>query len=279
MSYPVPEKGPVHEFAPAKINLTLHVTGQRSDGYHLLDSLVVFADFGDHLSLSLSSHRSLSVAGPRANGVPEDQRNLVIKAMEFSKLNAEVHLQKNLPAAAGIGGGSSDAAAALRGLARLYDIPIPTEPHTLGADVPVCLNAHAARIQGIGEIIQPLPDLPKLHAVLVNPGVEVPTPTIFKALKSRENTPMPDLPKWDTTAALIAWVARMRNDLETPACQCAPIIRSVLTTLAADPDCLLARMSGSGATCFALTDSRTKAEDMANRLARPGWWVQPVTLS
>ncbi|EAQ04456.1 Putative 4-diphosphocytidyl-2C-methyl-D-erythritol kinase [Pseudooceanicola batsensis HTCC2597] len=274
------ENEPVREIAPAKINLTLHVTGQRPDGYHLLDSLVVFADFGDRLEIRRAEQSSLRVSGPRAQGVPADAGNLAVRAAALMDWPVHIDLQKHLPSAAGIGGGSADAAAVLRGIHRLSGRPLPNDSHRLGADVPVCLTSRAARMQGLGEDVIPLPALPALHAVLVNPGVEVPTPRVFAHLTRKENPAMPrTLPVWTTADNLAAWLAAMRNDLEQPAIRLAPVIAEVLTTLKADPECVLARMSGSGATCFALTDTRAAAEAMTRRLARPGWWVQPVTLS
>ncbi|WP_407494659.1 4-(cytidine 5'-diphospho)-2-C-methyl-D-erythritol kinase [Pseudooceanicola sp. MF1-13] len=272
------QKDRVEEFAPAKINLTLHVTGQRSDGYHLLDSLVVFADVGDRLTIRTAPQASMTVTGPLADGVPDDARNLVMKALAFADTTAHVDLEKHLPAAAGIGGGSSDAAATLRGVAKLTGRGTPSDAYRLGADIPVCLIASVARMQGIGEIVTPLPPLPPLHAVLVNPRVDVPTPQVFKAMTKRDNPPMPALQDWPDTASLIDWLKTTRNDMEPAACAIAPVITDVLTRLSKDPACLLARMSGSGATCFALTDTRDKAEAMASRLADTSWWVQPVTL-
>lgn len=273
-------KGAVQELAPAKINLTLHVTGQRPDGYHLLDSLVVFADFGDLLTIAPAEAPSLTLTGPLSAGLPTDDSNLVRKAMAFAGWTGAVTLEKRLPAAAGIGGGSSDAAATLRGLARLLDAPLPDGTEALGADVPVCLAARAARMQGVGEVVTPLPALPPLHAVLVNPGIDIPTPVIFRALTAKTNPPMPvDLPDWPDAAALIDWLHGMRNDLEPAALSQAPEVGAVLDRLRQDKACLLARMSGSGATCFALTDTRQAAEEMADRLSDTGWWVQPVTLA
>ncbi len=270
------DTSPVQQIAPAKINLTLHVTGQRQDGYHLLDSLVVFADMGDRLTLTRGDG-SLTLSGPLAAGVPTDARNLVMKAMEFAGLTADVHLEKHLPAAAGIGGGSSDAAATLRGLAQIHGTDLPRDTHRLGADIPVCLIGRAARMQGIGDIVTPLAPLPALHGVLINPRVEVPTPSVFKALTRRDNPPMPDLPEGPDTRTLIDWLKTTRNDLEAPAIAIAPIIGTVLERLSQDPDCRLARMSGSGATCFGLSETRDAAEAMAQRLAYPEWWVQPVS--
>lgn len=269
----------VEEFAPAKINLTLHVTGLRPDGYHLLDSLVAFADIGDRISLRPAPSPSLTVTGPLADGVPSDQSNLIMKAMALTGHGAAVTLEKNLPAAAGIGGGSSDAAATLRGLAQLTGTLVPNDTQRLGADVPVCMVARVSRMQGIGDIVTPLPNLPPLHAVLINPLIDVPTPKVFAALTTRDNLPMLDLQHWPDAMSLIGWLKNTRNDLEPPARQIAPVIGGIIDKMKADPDCHLARMSGSGATCFALTDTRDKADQMAKRLAHADWWVQPVTLA
>lgn len=276
----MPTERPVQEFAPAKINLSLHVTGRRSDGYHLLDSLVVFADVGDHLQVTTASETRVSVTGPRADGVPADARNLVWKAADHFGQPADITLYKHLPAAAGIGGGSSDAAAVLRALAQATGRSIPPGTDRLGADLPVCIAPQAARMQGVGELITPLPPLPAIHAVLVNPGVEVATPKVFAALRSADNPPMFEtLPQWPDAATLAQWLRGTRNDLEPPSVILAPVIGDVLTRLRREPECLLARMSGSGATCFALTTTRARAEAMAGRIAVPGWWVQPVTLT
>lgn len=272
------DAGLVQDFAPAKINLSLHVTGQRADGYHLLDSLVVFADVGDRVTVRLADAPSLSVTGPQAAGVPVDGSNLVLRAAAWFGAAAEITLEKHLPAMAGIGGGSSDAAATLRALAGATGRTVAGGAAALGADVPVCLIARVARMRGVGEDVTPLPALPPLHGVLVNPGVDVPTPQVFALLEHKANPPMPDtLPIWPDAAALAAWLGGMRNDLEPPAIAMAPVIGEVLMKLGRDPACLLARMSGSGATCFALTGTRAGAEAMAVRLAQPGWWVQPVT--
>ncbi|RMD91691.1 MAG: 4-(cytidine 5'-diphospho)-2-C-methyl-D-erythritol kinase, partial [Alphaproteobacteria bacterium] len=241
-------------FAPAKINLTLHVTGQRADGLHLLDSLVVFADVGDRLRLERAASFSLTVTGPRAAGVPAGEENLVMRAARLMGAPpVAITLEKHLPAAAGIGGGSADAAALLRGLAALGGVmPAPERLAALGADLPVCLLARPARMRGIGEQLTPL-ELPEVHLVLVNPGVALPTRAVFAALDSRENPPMPEpLPRWRDARELAGWLGRMRNDLEPPARALAPEIGVALDALAQTPGCLLARMSGSGATCLGL---------------------------
>lgn len=266
--------------APAKVNLALHVTGRRADGYHLLDSVVVFADHGDTIALVPSADLSLTVTGPRAGGVPADRRNLIWQAAELFPpgQGAAITLDKHLPHAGGIGGGSSDAATTLRGLAAFWNQPLPDPAAvlSLGADVPVCLYGKPARMSGIGEAISPLPPLPPLWIVLVNPGVEVPTGAVFKALARADNAPLPDMPQdgWPDAARLADWLGRTRNDLEPPARAQVPEIGRVIDRLTAQPGCLLARMSGSGGTCFGLFAAEPPARDAAHALAdQPGWWV------
>src|SRR6056297_359525 len=272
---------PITEFAPAKVNLTLHVTGHRADGYHLLDSLVVFADIGDRITVR-PGPPCLRVTGPMAAGVHEGPESLVLRAAVLAGSEVDITLDKHLPAAAGIGGGSSDAAACLRALARLTGVRLPDDVLALGADVPVCLLAHAARMCGIGEKVEPLARLPQLHAVLVNPRVAVSTPAIFKRLARRDNPPMPErLPGWHTAENLLLWLATQRNDLEEPAIAEAPVIANVLQKLSATEGCALARMSGSGATCFGLYPDPHSAQQAAHKLRRdhPDWWVMPTRLS
>ncbi|MDJ0826361.1 MAG: 4-(cytidine 5'-diphospho)-2-C-methyl-D-erythritol kinase [Rhodobacter sp.] len=269
----------VAAFAPAKINLTLHVTGRRDDGYHLLDSLVVFADVGDRVLVRPASDTSLTVTGPRAAGVPADASNLVLRAADWlGTPPAAITLDKHLPAAAGLGGGSSDAAATLRALAACFgrDLLDPAATAALGADVPVCLRARPCRMTGIGERLADVPDLPPLHFTLVNPGVAVSTAEVFTKLASAQNRPMPtDLPNWPTTEDLAAWLPHQTNDLEHPARQIAPAIGVALARLDRTEGCLLARMSGSGATCFGLYATRTEAEAAATVLStlHPDWWI------
>lgn len=266
------------ERAPAKINLTLHVTGQRADGYHLLDSLVVFTQAGDSVSTQPGS--GLVIEGPEADGLSAGEDNLVARAAKLMGAAGQgLALVKTLPVAAGIGGGSADAAATLRLLARLHrrELPPLERQLALGADVPVCLASRPARMQGIGEAITPLPALPRFWLVLVNPRLALSTPAVFRALAQRANPPMPArLPVWPDAAALFDWLGQQRNDLEAPARALAPVIGDVLDALAAAPGCALARMSGSGATCFGLFAQEAEAQDAAAQIARaqPGWWVQ-----
>lgn len=267
-------------FAPAKINLTLHVTGRRADGYHLLDSLVAFANVGDRLRLTSGADLSLSVTGLFARGVPEDGRNLVWRAAEGAGWRGQIDLEKSLPHGAGIGGGSSDAAALLTAL-QGQGVPVPPDlPLSLGADVPVCMAARAARMQGIGEEITPVP-LPKLPALLVNPGVEVPTGAVFSALEKREHTAMPaDMPLFDGVEDCAEWLAAQRNDLEPAALTVAPLIERALGDLRSSRDVLMARMSGSGATCFALYPSLKAAHFAAYEIGaeHPDWWCVATEL-
>lgn len=287
--------GRVRAFAPAKVNLCLHVTGRRADGYHLLDSLVVFANVGDTLEFARADALSLEMSGPFAGALQADPDNLIFEAaaqLGAQVPGAAVSLAKHLPVAAGIGGGSADAAATLRGLMALYALEQP-EPGklddialALGADVPACLRSKALRMAGIGEEIEEIQDFPALPAVLVNPGVAVPTGPIFKALGLGQpgtgGSGLADLAKQDFRSAgdVVQWLAGQRNDLQEPALALAPEVGQVLEALNAQKTCRLARMSGSGATCFGLFDSESQAEVSASALAQdqPDWWVVPALL-
>ncbi|MDQ7079998.1 MAG: 4-(cytidine 5'-diphospho)-2-C-methyl-D-erythritol kinase [Paracoccaceae bacterium] len=271
--------------APAKINLALHVTGRRADGYHLLDSLVVFADHGDLLHLSRASELSLTIGGPMGAGLTAGADNLVLQAARLilpPDKGARITLEKNLPVAAGIGGGSSDAAACLRALADLYDLPMPSAHSILmlGADLPVCLLGRAARLEGIGERLTPLAPLPDLPAVLVNPMEGVSTGQVFHRLDRVDNPPLSPLPEGADLAGWLDWLADQRNDLQGPALAVAPVIGQVLAAIQDTQGCRLARMSGSGATCFGLFGSDAQAQAGADSIAarNPGWWVRKVVL-
>lgn len=268
-------------FAPAKVNLTLHVTGQRGDGYHLLDSLVVFVDVGDQIVASRALALSLTIDGPMAAGLGTGEDNLVLRAarMLSPQSGAAIRLTKNLPLASGIGGGSSDAAATLRALTDLWRLPLPDAAScaALGADVPVCLHPRPRRMGGIGEVLADVPALPAVWLVLVNPGIHVPTPAVFRNLANKTGAPMPaKLPSCPNAQALAAFLKTQRNDLEHPACAMAPEIAKVLTQIGATDGCLLARMSGSGATCFGLYASASAAQSAADtlRASAPKWWVK-----
>ncbi len=268
---------PTEVFAPAKVNLTLHVTGRRADGYHLLDSLVVFADIGDTVRVEAAETLSLDVDGPMAAGVPTDGSNLVMKAARFldPARGARITLTKRLPPSSGIGGGSSDAAACLRALSALWDVPLTCDVLALGADVPVCMTPGAQRLQGVGDALSPVRGMPDCDILLVNPGVAVSTPRVFAALSSRDNPAMTDsLPEWPSAEVLGDWLATQRNDLQSAAVTVEPVIADVLETLSST-GCLYHGMSGSGATCFALFPPGTGAAEVAAerlRTSRPEWW-------
>ena len=270
------------ELAPAKVNLTLHVTGQRADGYHLLDSLVVFTQTGDRISCG--DRLGLSITGPEASGLSDGPDNLVQRAARLMCADdVALVLEKNLPVASGIGGGSSDAAATLRLLGRVKArvLPALVDQVTLGADVPVCVLARPARMQGIGDVLSSIPPLPPMWLVLVNPRIGVSTPSVFRALTRRDAAPMPvTLPHWRDFADLAAWLTAQRNDLQAPACGLAPAVATALDTLRAQPDCALARMSGSGATCFGLFPSQAASDRAAAalRAEQPGWWISATGL-
>lgn len=270
------------EPAWAKVNLCLHVTGRRADGYHSLDSLVVFAGVGDQIHAEDSDRPDLNVTGPMAPALagldPKD--NLVARAawLIAGDRSAALVLEKHLPPASGIGGGSADAAATLRLLARLWQLDLPSDSEILklGADVPVCLAGRPCRMQGIGEAITPIGPLAPLWLVLVNPRVPVSTPKVFAALTSRDNPPLPwPAPDLSQPAGLLAYLARTRNDLQTPAMALAPVIGDCLRALEGSKGCHLARMSGSGATCFGLYPDKASARAAHEAIAsaHPNWWT------
>ncbi|MCA0423318.1 MAG: 4-(cytidine 5'-diphospho)-2-C-methyl-D-erythritol kinase [Proteobacteria bacterium] len=284
------------EQAPAKINLTLHITGRRADGLHDLESLVVFADIGDRLTLTPAETPALILSGPTAQVAGPAADNLVLKAVaalaaEFGGLKSGAFdLEKHLPVAAGIGGGSADAAAALRLLCALNDLPlqdvrVQRAARSIGADVPVCLSCEARIMKGTGERLGPPLRLPRLNAVLVNPGLPMATAAVFAelGLKPGETNPgashvtiesPPDI------ATLLALIAEGRNDLQPAATRVQPIIGDVIDQISRQKDCVIARMSGSGATCFGIfetLDATFEAVRTLRRL-RSNWWVQPVTL-
>jgi 4-diphosphocytidyl-2-C-methyl-D-erythritol kinase len=282
------------EQAPAKVNLTLRVVGRRLDGYHDLESLVVFASVGDALTLAAGQRLSLTVRGPTAGSSGAIADNLVLKAVHALVERVEgvksgrFVLSKRLPVAAGLGGGSADAAAALRLLARrnrltLDDARLRAAALATGADVPVCLDPRPRLMSGIGDLLSPPLDLPRLAAVLVNPRVAVPTKGVFERLSARKvaraATASNDYPPADR-AGLLTYLADRGNDLEAPAIALQPVVADVLDALRRLSGCRLARMSGSGATCFALFDS-AKAAAAAARVLRgrkPDWWVRSAML-
>ncbi len=271
------------ELARAKVNLFLHVRGRRADGYHLLESLAVFPALGDLLTVEPGAGLSLAVSGPFAGDLGAGADNLVIRAAEALRDatgtpgGAALMLRKNLPVASGIGGGSADAAAALRLLARHWGVTVPAGTGiALGADVPVCEASTPCMMAGIGETLTPAPALPPFWIVLANPLVGVPTGKVFGALERRDNPAGPEAPAggFADLAGMAEWLRAQRNDLEAPAAAICPEIGAVTAALAAE-GAALARMSGSGATCFGLFADEATALAAADaiRRAAPGWWV------
>lgn len=275
------------EKAPAKVNLYLHITGRREDGYHLLDSLFVFAGVHDVVEARISDDLSLTVSGPGEDGLEGGRGNLVLRAAHLLRartgveLGADLRLHKHLPMAAGLGGGSADAAATLRLLNRLWDTGLGERElarlgEELGADVPACVFSRPLRIGGVGETVDPIGPVPPIHMVLVNPGVPLSTPTVF--LKWRETgapfskaSPVPVL---DDTASFLSDLRQTTNDLEPAAIALAPEVAEVLDALWESDGCALARMSGSGASCFGMFRNGAEATRAARAIAQvSGWWV------
>jgi 4-diphosphocytidyl-2-C-methyl-D-erythritol kinase len=287
---------PLVEPAPAKVNLALHVTGRRPDGYHELESLVVFAGIADELFARRATKDRLTVTGPFAAAAGSGDANLVARAVagfrarwpEHVPFGLDIELRKNLPVAAGLGGGSADAAAALRLLVQLSGLPVPAPALAqlalaLGADVPACLGSGPCEVRGVGEIIHRLPAFPTCHIVLVNPLLPVVTADVFRRLERRANPPLPPLPSPLTRPAQLGiWLHETRNDLEPPALALVPEIGELIARVGAVEGCILARMSGSGGTVFGLFGSAAQAHQAAHdlRAAWPGYWVAaaPVLL-
>lgn len=285
--------------ARAKLNLYLHVVGRRLDGYHLLDSLAVFVDYGDFLKVSPGEDLQLTITGPFAAGLEGDPaRNLVYRAAEALRnaatrhqltsgktFAANIELNKRLPLASGLGGGSSDAAQCLILLNQFWDLNFPLDAllklaMPLGADVPVCLSGRPAFMRGIGEELLLLPDIPLLSVLLVNPGIAVPTAEIFRARNGPFNRPASaDAKRWQeslsNSAAFCHQLSKLENDLTAPAIRICPEIAEILALLVQQEECLLARMSGSGATCFGLFEEPQAAEAAALEIGRlhRDWWV------
>jgi len=276
--------------AAAKINLFLHITGRREDGYHLLQSVMVFVDVGDEMEFAPHDSLFIDVEGPFAAEMPPPQDNLVYKS---AKLLAEEYnvaprgrivLRKRLPVASGLAGGSSDAATALRGLAKLWGLPDQQERQRrlcekLGADVPACLSQRPGWTEGIGERMSPLPGMPALHFVLANPMVETPTPEVFARFRERYS---PTMQFSGRRKSMHEWIADLKlyhNDLAPAAKEVTPQIRDVLAALDDTPNCHFARLSGSGATCFGVYDHAQACQAAVNKIKRehPDWWVAPAS--
>lgn len=298
MEAPAADARVISEAAPAKVNLTLHVAAPAPSGLHPLASLVVFAaGAGDQLRASPAIDLSLAIEGPFAAGLETGEGNLVLRAARalarqagLGGAGARLVLDKQLPVASGIGGGSADAAAALRALNRLWDAGATTAELEavaagLGSDVPACVRARTCWMEGMGERLRPGPDLPPLPALLVNPNVPCPTGPVYAAYDAVGrfgSLAHPDLPEPATASAtaLTGWLAGTRNDLEAPAAAHVPAIGACLAALRRCDGALLVRMSGSGATCFAIFASVQQRDVAAGRLAalQPGWWIAPSVL-
>ncbi|NKB56257.1 MAG: 4-(cytidine 5'-diphospho)-2-C-methyl-D-erythritol kinase [Alphaproteobacteria bacterium] len=276
--------------APAKINLYFHITGRRADGYHLVDSLVGFTTLGDTLSIRAGEPLDIVSEGPFADRMPPPYKNLVYQAAQLLadtagvQARAHITITKNLPVAAGIGGGSTDAAAAMKALMTLWGIAedsvdLQALGLLLGSDVPACLRAHTTYAGGIGEVLDEAPQLPKAGILLVNPGVALVTSSVFQARKGGFNPPdrLTKAPKG--AEAFSAMLAERGNDLTDAAIRLCPVIRNVLSALEAAPGCHLAQMTGSGATCFGVFDDLAAAQEAAAAVEQDGWWVAPTELN
>jgi 4-diphosphocytidyl-2-C-methyl-D-erythritol kinase len=283
--------GELRVAAPAKLNLFLHVGEKRADGYHDLESLVAFTSCGDEIRLQPDSSISLSIDGPFGTDLPRGEENLALHAARLlaertgARSGARILLYKDLPVSSGIGGGSADAAGVLRGLVHLWTLEVTRETLRdigafLGADVPVCLDSVTSWMGGRGERVRALPPLPHAGILLVNPGVPVPTGRVFAALRARHGLgmPFPEQPFADVHA-LVRFLNETANDLEAPARVMAPAIGEVLRAIGELPGVLLARMSGSGATCFGLfsDEERTRTAGPLLRARHPDWWIAETT--
>jgi len=267
------------ELARAKVNLTLHVgkliSEGRNKGYHPVDSLVVFADFGDRLSFMPTDTAAFDISGPFSEGLADTSSNLVSQALSLTQAPPQkIRLEKNIPVSAGLGGGSANAAAVLR----LFDSKHLVKGSDLGADVPVCRLSQTALMQGIGETLTPIPNLGQIHAVLVNPLIAVSTGVIFNAFDSfpRDIKPAENAHKGSLLERAIAG----RNDLQSVAIETAPVITAVLSEISQQPECELSRMSGSGASCFGLfkTEAAASSAAKAIEMTHPKWWVKACRL-
>ena len=281
-------------FAPAKINLSLHVLKRKRDGYHTLESLIAFADIGDTIRIVPSDHFSFKLDGPFAKAFNDQDRrhdkdsgNLVVRAAQNlaaiarKSLDFEITLTKNIPLASGLGGGSADAAAVLHGLADIWGVSRdaqfwPVLLRNLGADVPVCMDCQPALVRGIGEILDPVPALPEIPVVIVNPLKPCPTKAVFlhnKCIQPRESAPVPEHADYRD---FILYLKSLRNDLEAAASEIVPEIHNILNALSVQDGCDLARLSGSGASCYGLFATEDQAMDAKKQIHQenPDWWVE-----
>jgi len=278
--------------APAKINLFLHVGQVQADGYHPLESLVAFADVGDRITVEPSDSLRLTIGGPFGAALSQEGDNLILKGLRalgeaagIGDPKVAVFLDKRLPIAAGLGGGSSDAGAAIRATNDLLGLSLSQDAleeisRAVGADGPMCLRTRTAYASGVGEVLEDMPRLLPLHAVLLNPGLPSPTGAVYRAYDdapdgAADRPAEPDFASYDAT---IEWLSGQRNDLQAPALAVTPEIAEALEIMALVPGCRLARMSGSGATVFGLFETRDEAIAATMMLDRVDWWVRPAVL-
>jgi len=281
----MPKSKRIRITAHAKVNLALHVVGQRANGYHELQSLVCLTEFGDQIQLSPEIDFTFKVTGAYSLGIPLDDSNLVVQAAKFMaqkhsrSLDCKIVLEKNLPIASGIGGGSSDAAAVVKALSQYWCVPVPNadELMAMGADIPVCMTTGLTLMEGAGEKIMHLSDAPNWGLLLINPNVGVSTPAVFNALSNKNNPPMHNVIE---KCVDVAWLWHQRNDLELPSMAIVPEVSAVIDVLSSTPHCQVARMSGSGATCFGIFTSIAEANTAAESIqyAHPNWWVVATKL-
>ena len=277
--------------APAKINLFLHITGKRPDGYHLLQSVVVFVNIGDRLTFTRHDSLFIDVTGPYAGDVCAPRDNLIYKAAVALGENyrhpprGQILLEKNLPVASGMGGGSSDAATTLKGLSQLWGLPEEFDrmqkiAATLGADVPACLMRRPVWMEGVGEKMMRLPDMPDLHMVLVTPAVATPTPEVFRQFRGKISPPIQFIGRRKSMGEWIADLKLYRNDLTEAAIAVSPDIKIALQSIRETSGCQVARLSGSGATCFGIYDTDAAAKAAVNKLRQqhPDWWITAAGL-
>ncbi|MDJ0685881.1 MAG: 4-(cytidine 5'-diphospho)-2-C-methyl-D-erythritol kinase [Alphaproteobacteria bacterium] len=278
--------------APVKLNLYLHVTGRREDGYHLVDTLIAFCAFGDRVTATPADTLTLDATGPFADDLPPGDSNLALRAVKRLKqasqalTGAHIQLEKFIPPAAGVGGGSTDAASAMLAVNKIWgdqaldEAVLYEAARGLGADLPVCLYRRPAFASGIGQDLVAAPILPEAGVLLVNPRVRLSTPSVFGARDGgfQPESADPSV-KLSTVADLTAYLQERGNDLTDAAIKLCPAIEDILEALAATPGCRLARMSGSGATCFGLYDTQADAEAAAAHLDAPFWWIQPTRLA
>ena len=266
----------------AKVNLALHVVGQLENGYHELNSLVVFTTFGDTVSIATNQELTLKIKGPFRELVPKSSDNLILKGLclmeDQEQTNFSIRLDKQIPVFAGLGGGSANAATVIQLVNKMVNCPIPSNRQLckIGADVPMCMNSKPCLVSGIGENLDRNIILPKLQMLLVNPNRKLETSRVFTSLKQKKNPKLAPIEKPFSQHELIAWLGNQRNDLENSAMELQPEIKSVLNLLEKTSGCLFCRMTGSGPTCFGIYDSKNEAKNAAKKIAeeRPEWWVK-----